>query len=158
LTDKEEKPKETYFGTARWRGRALFRMKMLLYFQIVKSRIRLSQQWWTYSCSFRYGAPGRLERIDAESGLAVSCIQQNEAIACRRYWFNCLEKSEEIFCWLCQINEDDYSPWLHFFLLRLIVTPVPKLSEQTRYEENWVEISQNVQRVRAARLHKKSNR
>lgn len=158
LTEKDEKPKQVYFGTARWRGRALFRMKMLLYFQIVKARIRLSQKWWTYSCSVRYGAPGRLEKIDPESGLVLSCIQQHEAIVCRRYWFHCFDKSEEIFCWLHQINEEDYSPWLHFFLLRLIVTPLPKLSEQTRYEENWAEISQDVQRVRAARLFKKSNR
>ena len=158
LTTRNEIVKEKYFDTPKWKKPALFRIKMLFYYQVLKARIRLNQPWWTFGASYRYGAPGNLEHIDPESGMVVSRIQQKEAVSLRRYWYHCLAKSEEILFWLWDLNEAHYSSAVHFLLLKLIVVPLPKLSEITRYEQGQEQISEEIQRLRKAHFHQKSNR
>lgn len=158
LIPRNEPQREKYFDTPKWKKPALSRMKMLFYFQVLKARIRLNQRWWTFGCSRGYGAPGRLEHIDPESGMVVFRIQQSEALYYRKYWYDCLKKSEQILCWLWELDEQHYSSWLHFLLLRLIVVPTPKLSEQDRYASNQEIISQEIQRIREVNFHKIPNR
>lgn len=62
-------------------------------------------------------------------------IKQEEAHSFRVYWALCAKKSIEIVQWLDKIDPNDYTPWIHSYLLSLLVVSDPRLREVESYKK-----------------------
>lgn len=121
VPEDRPRPKPPWIGTHQWKHRAIYSIKMKFTIQVQKAANRAAWKWYKFYSVVGYGAPGRLEFICPYSGMVGKMIQQEEAMAFRRYWARCAEKSSEILEWLNSIQVHSYSSNLHRYLLRLIV-------------------------------------
>lgn len=142
-----------------WKSRALKKMRMLFYFQILKAEIKFKRHWWNNYCISRVGAPGRYEFLCRETFYVASIIDKNEAEKYRGYWIACYRKSIEILNWLWSLQDFAYTWKLHQHLKQLIVIPRPILSEVERYEfRAESEVASEVQRKWSDIIHNSADK
>jgi hypothetical protein len=123
-----------WVGSGRWKRRAIYLTRMKFYFQAKKALIRSRFCWYKFYAVRGYGAPGSLEFICPYTGMTAKTIEQDQAASIQVYWLKCHKRSIEVVDWLDSIDESRYNSIINSFLLRLIVTDPPILSEVTRYE------------------------
>ena len=142
-----------------WKYKALNKMRMLFYFQVLKSEVKFKRHWWNNYCIVRIGAPGSCEFLCHETFYVAKIIEQKEAAKYRTFWVKCYMKSLEILNWLWQIQYENYSWSLHQHLKQLIVTPRPILSETERYGRfTEKEIASEVFRKWSNIIHGRTNK
>lgn len=112
--------KRARHGTALWKYRAIYNVKMLLTIQIEKASRRAKWKWYQYYSVRGYGAPGVSEFVCPFSGMIAKTINQEEAASVRKYWVECAGKSREILEWLELLDPQLYTRELNHFLLRLV--------------------------------------
>lgn len=130
----EEPPQKPWIGTNRWKHKALYNIKMYLSIQADKASNRVGWNWRKYYSVRGYGAPGALEFVCPFSGMRAKTIQQEEAMAYRRYWSECASKSREIVKWLEDTPPQKYSRELNHYLLRLVIF-IPNIRERRKYQK-----------------------
>jgi hypothetical protein len=136
LVPEEAKPpvpitKRARQGTALWKHRAIYNVKMLLTVQIKKASRRARWKWYQYYSVRGYGAPEITEFICPFSGMIAKTINQEEAASVRKYWVECAKKSREILEWIELLDPQLYTRELNHFILRLVFLK----PNQREYEE-----------------------
>jgi hypothetical protein len=141
-----------------WKIRALQKMRMRFYFQVIKSEVKFKRHWWNNYCILRIGVPGKYEFLCRETNYVATIIHAKEAKKYRTYWVNCYRKSLEILKWLWEVDYCDYTWNLHQHLKQLIVTARPILSEIERYDKlTEIEITSEILRKWSVAFYENSD-
>ena len=118
-----------------WKTKTLERMRVLMFFQAKKSLILLKRPGHRVKVTRGYGAPRRLEYLCSMSAMIIVKPGLEEIRLARKYWYECYEKSREIYWWLQSLEPECYNRTLHLYLFRLAVTGFPCKREKARYEK-----------------------
>lgn len=144
-------------STLAWKIKSIEKMRCSFFFQAKKSSILFKRPGRRAKISRGYGVPEKLEYICRGSGMVIAVPLPHEVKFYRKYWYNCWQKSKEIYWWLCDLPPSRYNYRLHLYLVQLLFTGRPLPREINRYEKARADQNGKPDPDRSLHIYEKSN-